>query len=208
LRVSSTGWEFWQPSRMDGEKLMPRLPDIVVDDLSPEQRRVYDAILAGPRGKVEGPLRVWLNSAELADSAQALGAFCRYRTILPPRLSELAIITTGAFWRAGYEWAVHAPIAVKAGLDPEVVEAIRKGAQPTFKRSDEAAVYAFAHELLRNRKVSEATYRQAETELSSRALVDLVGILGYYSFISMTIVAFDIALPKGASEPFAEKAES
>jgi 4-carboxymuconolactone decarboxylase len=164
---------------MDGEKLMPRLPDIVVDDLSPEQRRVYDAILAGPRGKVEGPLRVWLNSAELADSAQALGAFCRYRTILPPRLSELAIITTGAFWR-----------------------------QPTFKCSDEAAVYAFAHELLRNRKVSEATYRQAETELSSRALVDLVGILGYYSFISMTIVAFDIALPKGASEPFAEKAES
>ena len=188
---------------MDGETLMPRLPDIVVDKLSPEQRRVYDAIIAGPRGTVPGPLRVWLNSAELAERAQGLGAFCRYGTMLPPRLSELAIITTGAFWQAGYEWAVHAPIAVQAGLEGDAVEAIRKGAQPAFKRSDEAAVYAFTHELLSNRKVSEATYRQAEAEIGSRALVDLIGILGYYTLISMTIVAFEVAPPNGAAEPFA-----
>src|SRR5215212_3337967 len=116
---------------------MARLPDLDLDNLSPEQRRVHDAIKSGPRGVVQGPLKVWLNSAELADRAQALGAFCRYGTVLPPRLSELAIITTGAFWKAGFEWAVHAPIAIKAGLDPDVVEAIRTSARPKFSNSDE-----------------------------------------------------------------------
>jgi 4-carboxymuconolactone decarboxylase len=180
-----------------------RLPDIVVENLSPEQRRVYDAILSGPRGVVQGPLRVWLNSPELADRAQALGAFCRYGTVLPPRLSELAIITAGAYWKAGFEWAVHAPIALKTGLDPQVVEAIRKGEQPIFDKPDEAALYAFASELLRDRKVSDETYRRAEKELGTRALVDLVGILGYYSLISMTIVAFEVPVPEGETEPFA-----
>jgi 4-carboxymuconolactone decarboxylase len=181
---------------------MPRLPDLFPEKLDPEQRRVYDAILAGPRGVVPGPLRVWVNSPELAERAQALGAFCRYNTVLPPRLSELAIITIGAYWKAGYEWAVHARIAQQAGLDPKVIEAIRTGKQPSFERSDEAAVHAFAHELLNNRKVSEATYRKAEGEIGSRALIDLVGILGYYGLICMTIVAFEVPVLKGATEPF------
>ena len=179
-----------------------RLPDIVVESLTPDQRRVYDAILSGPRGVVQGPLRVWLNSPELADRAQALGAFCRYHTTLAPRLSELAIITMGAYWKAGFEWAVHAPIALKAGLDPEAVEAIRKGEPPQLDKPDEAALHAFAHELLHERKVSDATYRRADKELGARALVDLVGILGYYGLISMTIVAFEVPLPEGAKEPF------
>jgi len=181
---------------------MARLPDIVVDKLDPEQRRVYDSIISGPRGTVPGPLRVWLNSPELCERAQALGAFCRYDTVLPPRLSELAIITVGAYWKAGYEWAVHAPIAQKAGLAQDVIEAIRRGQQPEFQRSDEAAVHAFIHELLNNRKVSETTHRKAESEIGSRGLVDLVGIMGYYGLISMTIVAFDVPLPEGASDPF------
>lgn len=182
---------------------MPRLPDLDLEQLSPEQRRVHDAILSGPRGVVQGPLKVWLNSPELADRAQALGAFCRYGTVLPPRLSELAIITTGAYWKAGFEWAVHAPIALKTGLDPDAVDAIRKGEQPTFANADEAAVHAFAHELLHNRKVSDETYRRAEREIGARALVDLVGILGYYGLISLTIVAFEVPVPAGAPEPFA-----
>jgi 4-carboxymuconolactone decarboxylase len=181
---------------------MPRLPDLVFEELSPEQRQVYEAIRSGPRGVVQGPLRVWINSPVLADRAQSLGAFCRYGTTLPPRLSELAIITTGAYWKAGFEWAVHAPIALKAGLDPQAVEAIRSGQRPRFERADEAAVHAFAHELLHDRKVSDETYRRAEAELGPRGVVDLVGILGYYALISMTIVAFEVPLPEGAPEPF------
>src|SRR5207302_7926958 len=89
-----------QPSQ---ENSMPRIPDLVLEKLSSEQRRAYDAIVAGPRGRVVGPLRVWLESPQLADHAQALGAFCRVNTSRPPRLSVLGIITTGAFWRSAVE---------------------------------------------------------------------------------------------------------
>ena len=181
---------------------MARLPDIDPAALTPEQRRVYDSILSGPRGIVEGPLRVWVNSPGLADKAQALGAFCRYGTSLEQRLSELAIITTGAHWQAGFEWAVHAPIALAAGLDPEAVEAIRLGHEPDLPKPDERAVYAFSSELLRNRRVSDATYAATVAALGQLGVVDLVGILGYYGLISMTINAFDVPLPEGAAAPF------
>jgi 4-carboxymuconolactone decarboxylase len=182
---------------------MPRLPDLEPEKLSPAQRKVYDAIMSGPRGHVVGPLRVWLTSAELADRAQALGAFCRFGTSLPPRLSELGILVTGAYWRAGFEWHAHAPIGIKAGLDPAAVEAIRVGKTPNLPKADEAAVYGFAKELLETRKVSDATYRRAVSELGETAVVELVGVLGYYGLISMTINAFAVALPAGAPDPFA-----
>jgi 4-carboxymuconolactone decarboxylase len=178
------------------------MPELDVAKLSSEQRRVYDAIVAGPRGKVEGPLKVWLRSPELADRAQALGAFCRFNTSLAPRLSELAIILTAAYWKAGFEWAVHAPAALSAGLDPDVVEAIRVGRKPVLTRTDEAAVYAFTTKLLRNRRVPDATYRLAVGELGQRGVVELVGVLGYYTLISMTIVAFQVPLPPGATSSF------
>lgn len=183
--------------------MKPRLPDLDETRLSPDQRCIYDAIVNGPRGVVEGPLRVWLTSPGLADTAQALGAFCRYGTSLPPRLSELAILVTGAFWRSGFEWAVHAPIALKSGLSPEVVEAIRTDGTPTFAREDEAAIYAFARELHRDRKVSDATFTHALALFGETGVVDLVGILGYYTLISMTINAFHVPLPDGAADPFA-----
>jgi len=183
---------------------MPRVPDLVLEALDPEQRRVHDAIASGPRGGVHGPLRVWLQSAQLADRAQALGAFCRFGTSLPPRLSELAILVTGKSWQASFEWQAHAPAAVQAGLDPAAVEAIRAGRTPQLQREDEAAVYAFAHELIETRRVSDATYRRAFAALGVKALVELVGILGYYTLISMTINAFEVPLPPGALEPFPE----
>jgi 4-carboxymuconolactone decarboxylase len=181
---------------------MQRIPDWTVESLSPAQRQVHDAILSGPRGIVEGPLRVWLQSAQLAEKAQALGAFCRFGTSLPPRLSELAILVTGAYWRAGFEWHVHGPIAIKAGISPDIAEAIRKGETPRFIQSDEAAVYAFAHELLERRSVSDAAYRAVEAHLGKTGAVDLVGILGYYALISMTIVAFQVPVPPGSPDPF------
>lgn len=182
---------------------MTRIPDLAPATMTPEQRRVHDMIASGPRGLVQGPLRVWLHSPALAERAQALGAFCRYGSSLPPKLSELAIIITGAHWRAGFEWHVHAPIAEKAGLAPAAVEAIRTGRDPGFTQEDEAAVYAFATELLRTHTVSEATFARARAALGDVTVVDLVAVLGYYGFISMTINAFAVALPPGAKEPFA-----
>ena len=182
---------------------MPRLPDLDPATLDADQKRIHDEIASGPRGKVEGPLRVWLTSAGLADKAQALGAFCRYGTTLPPRLSELAILVTGAFWQAGFEWHVHAPIGIAAGLDAAAVEEIRSSREPVLAKDDEKAIYSFARELLTTRRVSQPTYALAEKILGARALVELVGVLGYYGLISMTINAFEVPVPPPAKEPFA-----
>lgn len=183
---------------------MPRLTDIDETRLSPEQARIHHAIKTGPRGVVEGPLRVWLNSPGLADTAQALGAFCRYGTSLPQRLSELAILVTGAFWKSGFEWAVHAPIGLKAGLSEDVVEAIRAGHTPIFPNEDEAIVHAFANELHQNHIITPQTYGSAVAAFGETGVVDLVGVLGYYTLISMTINAFEVPLPQGAADPFEE----
>lgn len=178
--------------------------DIDEASLTPEQRRVYDAIHSGPRGIVEGPLRVWLINPGLADRAQALGAYCRYGTALPPALSELAIIMVGAHWRAGFEWAVHAPIAQKAGVAAHVIEAIRSGLPAQGLSPQAQAVHDVTDELLRARVITDATFARAGAVLGQTALIDLVGVLGYYTLICMTINAFAVPLPVGADDPFAQ----
>ena len=186
------------------EKAMSRTPALNLEDMSPPQRAVYDAIVAGPRGVVPGPLRVWLTSPDLAQKAQDLGAFCRYGTSLAPRLSELAILVTAVYWRAGYEWFVHAPEAGKAGLDVAVIGDLLAGRTPRFRQADEQAVYDFARELLDNRVVSDVAHARAVAALGDLGVVELTGILGYYGLISMTIKAFEIGVPTGAEEPFAD----
>jgi len=183
--------------------MISRPPILDESRLTPEQQAAFDRIRSGPRGIVEGPLRVWLFSPDLADKAQALGAFCRYGTRLPPRLSELAILVVGAHWRSGFEWHVHAPIALKAGVSQSAVDAIYAGREPPDLPADERAVYRFARELLETRLVSPDTYRRAVEAFGVEAVVDLVGILGYYTLISMTINAFEVPVPPGAREPFA-----
>ena len=166
------------------------------------QRRVHDAVLAGPRGVVRGPVQVWLQNPGLAEHAQALGAYCRFNTALPSRLSELAIITTAVHWRAGYEWRSHAPMAVAAGLPQAVADAILAGTPPPFAQDDEAVVHRFATELLRDQVVSPPTWDRAQAVLGMNAVIDLVGVLGYYALISMTIKAFEIGVAPGGDETF------
>jgi 4-carboxymuconolactone decarboxylase len=183
---------------------MDRAP---IDEMSltERQREVYDQIVSGPRGRVQGPLRVWLHTPDFAERAQALGAYCRYGTRLPQRLSELAIITTGAFWRAAFEWYAHAPLAIEAGVDAATVEAIRLGETPIFARGDEAIVFAFARELLEAKRVSAGTYQRAVDTLGLEGVIELVGIIGYYGLISLTINAFEVPLPPDAAEPFEDE---
>jgi 4-carboxymuconolactone decarboxylase len=181
---------------------MSRLPELDPATYSPEQKKVHDAVVSGPRGKIVGPIKVWLKNPGLAEHAQALGAYCRYGTSLEPRLSELAICCTGSFWKANYEWYAHAPLAIKAGIDPAAIEAIRVGGTPTFTRSDEQAIYDFATELTRTRRVSPATFERARKELTETGVIDLVGIIGYYSLVSVTLNAFELPVPEGEKVPF------
>jgi len=184
---------------------MSRLPELDPAKYSPEQKKVHDAVVSGPRGKIVGPIKVWLKNPGLAEHAQALGAYCRYGTSLEPRLSELAICCTGSFWKANYEWYAHAPLAIKAGVDPAAIEAIRTGGTPTFTKSDEQVIYDFATELTRTRRVSPATFERAKKELTETGVIDLVGIIGYYSLVSVTLNAFELPVPEGEKVPFEVK---
>jgi 4-carboxymuconolactone decarboxylase len=178
---------------------MSRLPPLDPAALDAEQRAVYDAIAGGPRGGVRGPLAVWLHRPQLADRAQALGRYCRYDSSLPPRLSELAILLLGRHWLAEYEWAAHKPFALAAGVSPQVVDAIRDGRQPDFAQPDDALVYAFINQLHARRGIDDALYAQALALLGRDGVVDLVGVAGYYTLISMTIKVFEVPPPAGVA---------
>ena len=172
--------------------------------MSEAQRRVVDMVISGPRGRMRaGPLHAWLQSPGLAERAQELGAFCRFGTSLPARLSELAILTTAVHWQAEFEWNAHEPFALQAGLAPAVVASLRAGATPDFTLDDEAAVHAFARELLDTRGVSDPAWQRATGVLGLRGAVELIGILGYYALISMTIKACRIEPGTGDPHPFA-----
>ena len=171
--------------------------------MSPQQLRVHDEILDDPRRGIalQGPFHAWLYSPELADRAQKLGKFCRFSSSLPKRLSELAILVVARHWSAQFEWYAHAPMAISAGISVEVVEAIRTKEIPILDADDERLVYDFVSELLESRTVSQSTYEQAEATLGRLGVVDLVGIVGYYCLVSVTLNVFDMPLPKGEAPP-------
>lgn len=177
---------------------MTRIRELDPATLTVEQKTVYDAIASGPRGRVRGPLAVWLHRPKLADLAQALGEYCRYGTSLEKRLSELAILIMGRTWNAEFEWWAHKPIALKEGVSEAVVEAIRTGVTPVFDKEDELVVYDFLITLHKDRAIPDALYGRAVAVLGEERVVDLVGIAGYYSLISMTIQVFGIQPPADA----------
>ena len=171
---------------------MTRLPALEKHQMDDRQKQVYEAIVSGPRGNMRGPLAIWLHRVDLADKAQALGQYCRYDSLLVPRLSELAILTTARIWDATFEWQAHLSPALAAGLDPTVIDSLLADKPPIFTHEDEALVYEFSRELNINREVSDDLYERSVSILGQAGTVDLVGILGYYALISMTIKAFNV----------------
>ena len=173
----------WPPQRLNA-------PD--PQQYSPRQRQIHDAISAGPRGGVRGPLAVWLHRPELAARAQDLGRYCRYDTRLSPRLSELAILVTGRVFGSEYEWEAHKGPALAAGLAPELIEAIRQNVRPEFDDPELEVVHDIVRAAHEKRDVDDVLYARAISVLGEERLVDLVGLLGYYTLISLTINIFRI----------------
>ena len=171
---------------------MARLKTIENTDMTERQRQIHEEIVSGPRGQVRGPLAIWLYRPELADRAQRLGQYCRYDTSLEPRLSELAILTTARIWDAAFEWQAHVPHALAGGVDSSIIDALSADQTPSFVSKDEEIVYRITREINITRQLSDDTYNQVVKILGVEATVDLIGLLGYYALISMTIKAFDI----------------
>lgn len=184
-----------------------RLRPIADNRMTKPQRTLRDAILSGPRGKgqsLTGPFAIWLHAPDFGQKAQDLGAHCRYKTALSPRLSEFAILVTAQLWRSQYEWYAHAPHAERAGVKPETIRDLRAGRVPKKAPKDERALYDFIKELYRTRRVSDRTYARVNSLLGDAAMVEFVGILGYYALISMTLNVFRAPIPGDGALPFRE----
>ncbi|HEX6003515.1 MAG TPA: carboxymuconolactone decarboxylase family protein [Burkholderiales bacterium] len=186
-----------------------RFKQIPVENLSPDQRTLYDAIKAGPRsavrnsaaakpGPLGGPFNVFLRSPDIGNIIQSLGAAIRFRSSIPSKLNELAIIITARHWSSHYEWQAHHRLALEAGLDPAVGEAIAQGRRPEKMSEEEAIIYDFSTELHRVHGVSDATYKRALERFGERGVMDLIAVNGYYGLVSMVLNVDRTPLPEGA----------
>ena len=175
---------------------MGRLPDISEATLSSDQRRVYDEIIR-VRGQVRGPFAVWLRNPELAEYTLRLQDLFASRVKLERRLVQLMIMVSARYATAQFAWFVHEPHALKLGIAPDIVEAIRERRTPNFTREDERLVYDITLELNTTRSLSEATYRRGIAMFGEQALVELVSAVGFYVMVAMTLNAFEVPVPGG-----------
>ena len=192
---------------MPAKRPAPRLPVPAEADLNEAQRALLDAIRSGPRGASitpRGPFAVWMHAPEFGQVAQPVGGFCRYQTSLPARLSEFAILCTARLWKAQYEWFAHEPLADKAGVKSKTIKDIKAGRKPASAPKDERAIYDFVQELYKTKRASDRTYKKLHGILGDKAMVELVGLLGYYVMISFTLNVFQMMPPAEAKLAFAE----
>jgi len=178
-----------------------RYPPLALEDMTPAQREVAEAIQSGPRGGLRGPFQAWLRSPEIAQRLQKVGEYLRFSSSVPRRLNELAILITARAWDAQFEWYAHHRLALEAGLDPAIAADIAAGRRPAAMQADEAVVYDFCTELRATRRVSDATLALAQSLLGEAGVIDLIAVSGYYDIVSMTLNVAEVALPDGLEDP-------
>ena len=181
---------------------MKRIPELTQETMTDEQRAVADEIVSGPHARLVGPYLAWLHCPDLARRARTLSEYIRFRAVLPKRLSELAILVTGRYWKAEFEYYAHAILAKEAGLDEAIISAIAAGQRPEFHNADDEIVYDVCTELFETHRVSEPVYTRAVEVLGLSVVVELVATIGYYCMVSLTLNAFEIPLPPGEPSPF------
>ena len=164
-----------------------RLPPIPREAMDPAQRAAADELIAGPRKAVKGPFVPLLRSPELLDRVQKVGEVLRFRSVLPARLTELATLVVARTWTQQFEWRVHVPLALAAGVGAETVEALRHGRRPPALPDDERRVVDLVHELLSHHGISDATYDDAVAAFGERGTVELVSLVGYFTMLSMVL---------------------
>jgi len=169
--------------RLRGDRFKP----LTYDEMTPAQKTMIEHLLAGPRAGANGPFNVLLRSPEIGDLGQQFGASTRFKSSLPQKLYELAILVTARHWTSQYEWQAHHRSALQAGLSPTIADAIAQGKRPAVMQKDEETVYNFSSELLNTKQVSDATFNAAKTAFGERGVVDLIGVMGWYGTVSMLL---------------------
>ena len=189
-----------------------RFKQIPVENLTPEQKTVYDAIRGGPRAKLSnfsgakpgplgGPFNAMLRSPGIGNLVQALGGEIRFKSTIPPKLNELAIMVTARYWTSQYEWHAHCRLALEAGLDPAKAKDVAENRRPANMDADEAMIYDFSRELHETKGVSDANYKRVMDRFGERGVFDLIAVNGYYSLVSMILNVDKAPLPEGVPLP-------
>jgi 4-carboxymuconolactone decarboxylase len=175
-----------------------RMPPIPEDTYNEAQKKAAQVFFETRNAPVFGPFAVLMRSPELMTRAQQMGEYLRYRSAIGERLSEFAILITAREWTQDYEWYVHQPHALKAGLKPEIVEAVFEGRRPSSMAPDEETLYDFVTELNHTRRVSDRTYERGVKQFGEHGVIDIIGIQGYYSLLAMTLNVARLEPPKDA----------
>ena len=183
---------------------MSRLAELAPENMSAEQKAVYDSIVSGERGNFGGPFSALAYSPELTSKVEQLGVYVRYQSEVPVRQRELLICCVGAHWRADYEWYVHAPLAVKAGIPQSVLDEIAAGKSPTLDDAADACAFDFTKQLLGSGRVTDKTYANSIELFGEKGTVDMTGLLGYYGLLAMTLNAFEVNVPADANIPWVQ----
>lgn len=191
----------WAQERRELNLRGGRFAPLTWDTLNPAQKTMVNDLLSGTRTALNGPFNVLLRSPEMGNIAQKLGEYLRFRTAVPKKLNEMAILMTAKAWASQYEWVAHKSLALEAGLNPAVADDIQAGRRPARLQPDEAVVYDFCTELREKHRVSDATYKAALTLLGERGVVDLIALMGYYDLVSMVLNVDKYPLPAGAGAP-------
>ena len=189
-----------------------RFKQIPPENLTPEQKALYDAIRSGPRSKVAnssaakpgplgGPFNVLLRSPGVGDIIQKLGAEIRFKSSIPSQLNEFAICITARHWACQYEWTAHHKLALDAGLDPKIGEDLAQGRRPANLSKDQEIIYNFSKELHETHGVSDTNYKAVFDRFGERGVMDLIGASGYYTAVSMTLNVARVPVPPGEKNP-------
>jgi 4-carboxymuconolactone decarboxylase len=179
----------------------PRFAPLTPATMTPRQRESYQAIVSGPRKGARGPFNALLRSPEVADRVQKIGEYIRFQSSIPPALNEMAILITGRFWGAQYEFWAHSQLARTAGLPDAIIDAIAAGRRPSPMSDDQRTVHDFCTELFRDKAVSDATFTAAVGRFGEQGVIDLIAASGYYSIVSMVLNVDRHPLPAGERPP-------
>src|ERR1700733_9581139 len=164
-----------------------RFKPLTWDQMNPAQKTMIQHLLSGDRKGVGGPFNILLRSPEMGDLAQQFGASMRFHSSMPPRLNEFAIIITARFWMAQYEWNAHRRAAAQAGLSEDIIQAVAAGKRPAKMAADEETVYNFCTEVLKTHQVGDATFQATVKAFGEKGVVDIMGVMGWYQFVSMML---------------------
>jgi 4-carboxymuconolactone decarboxylase len=190
-----------------------RFPVLTPETLTKEQTKMLKSLLSGPRGSGDvtkasmnsalnrGPFNAWLRSPELGDRLQKVGEYIRFGSSMPRDLNEMAILITARYWTSQFEWFAHSALAIKAGLDPKIIDALAKKKRPSKMTEQQASVYEFCTQLHHKKKVSDGAYARAVECFGEQGVMDMIAASGYYTAVSMTLNVAKVPVPAGHKKP-------